>query len=113
MAAASISCDAYPRHTRDLVVVARGMSFEIENQSGVPNPVIPLRAGERVRLVLKNEAPGLLHDFVIPAWNVEVDPIRAGEHREITFAVPDTAGRFEYHCRPHSSLMSGFVEVTR
>jgi plastocyanin len=93
--------------------VARGMTFVLEDRADIPNPVIPLRAGERVRVVLKNEAPGLLHDFVIPAWDVAIEQIRAGERREVTFAVPDRPGRVEYHCRPHSGLMNGFVEVTR
>jgi plastocyanin len=95
------------------VIVARGMSFVNEDHLDVSNPVIQLRAGERVRLTLENEAPGLLHDFVIPGWNVEIPQIRAGEKRDVTFLVPDTPGRFEYRCRPHSEMMKGFVEVTR
>ena len=83
------------------------------DRADVPNPVISLRGGERVRLVLSNEAPGILHDLVIPDWDVEIEPIRAGETRDITFTVPDTPGRFEYRCRPHSAMMTGFVEVTR
>ena len=89
------------------------MTFSLEGGADTPNPVIPLRAGERVRLVLKNEAPGLLHDFVIPEWDIEIEQIRAGESRTVTFTVPETPGRFAYGCRPHSEMMSGFVEVTR
>ena len=89
------------------------MAFLVEGQGDRPNPVIHVRAGERVRLVLRNEAAGLQHDLVIPAWNVEIDELRTGEQAESTFAVPDTPGRFEYRCRPHSAMMSGFVEVTR
>ena len=89
------------------------MSFLVETDAKSPNPVIPLRAGEQVRVVLKNEAPGLLHDFVIPDWDVEIAQIRAGESRDVTFVVPNTPGRFEYRCRPHSEMMSGFIEVTR
>jgi plastocyanin len=98
---------------REVTVVARGMSFIVEDVSTTSNPVIPLRAGERVRFVLRNEAPGLLHDFVIPAWDVTIDQIRAGESRDVTFVVPNTPGRFEYRCRPHAEMMTGFVEVTR
>jgi plastocyanin len=108
----AVAC-SHPGPTREVVVVARGMAFLVENGNGSPNPVIPLRAGEQVRLVLKNEAPGLLHDFVIPDWNVEVDQMRAGESRAVTFTVPDTPGRFAYRCRPHAEMMNGFVEVTR
>lgn len=89
------------------------MQFVLEESPGEANPVIQLRAGERVRLVLKNEAPGLLHDVEIPAWKVQLDQIRAGETADVTFTVPDTPGRTEYRCRPHSELMRGFIEVTR
>ena len=88
------------------------MAFVVEG-SDTHNPVLSFRAGERVRLVLKNEAPGLLHDFVIPQWNVEIEQIRAGESREVTFTVPDTPGRFEYSCRPHAEMMHGHIEVSR
>lgn len=97
---------------REVMLVARGMTFALADSPDAANPVIPLRAGERVRLVLKNEAPGLLHDIAIPAWDVEVNQIRAGETTEVTFTVPDQPGRYEYRCRPHSEMMSGFVEVT-
>ena len=96
-----------------VTVVARGMSFVLPDRADIPNPVISFHAGERVHLVLKNEAPGILHDLVIPEWDVEVQPIRAGESRDVTFTVPETPGRFEYRCRPHSGMMTGFVEVTR
>jgi plastocyanin len=88
------------------------MTFVLANDTEIPNPVIPFRAGERVHLVLKNEAPGLLHDIVIPAFDVEIEQIRAGDSREVTFTVPNRPGRHEYRCRPHSGMMNGFVEVT-
>ena len=88
------------------------MTFVLADEPEVASPVIKLRAGERVRLVLKNEAPGLLHDFQIPEWGVQVTQIRAGETAEVTFTVPSETGRFAYRCRPHSELMKGMVEVT-
>ena len=107
------ACTSHSGPTRELIVTARGMSFVTADQPETANPVITFRAGERVRLILRNEAPGLLHDFVIPAWQVEVPQIRHGESREVVFTVPDTPGRFEYLCRPHSEMMTGFVEVIR
>ena len=109
---AAIGC-GHPGPTREVTLVARGMTFVLADAPASPNPVIPLRAGERVRLILKNEAPGLLHDVEIPAWNVQVDQIRAGEDTAVTFTVPDKPGRHEYRCRPHSEMMHGLVEVTR
>ena len=107
-----IGC-GYSRPARQVTLVARGMTFILEESPGDPNPVIALRAGERVRLVLKNDAPGLLHDVEIPALNVALDQIRAGQAADITFTVPDTPGRHEYRCRPHAEMMHGVVEVTR
>ena len=105
----AISCSGSPR---EIVVIARGMTFVLADEPDEPNPVISMRAGERVRLVLKNEAPGLLHDLGIPEWGVQVTQIRAGESAEVTFTVPTQTGRYEYLCRPHSELMKGVVEVT-
>ena len=99
------------RTPREVTVVARGMTFVLADAPDTPNPVIQLRAGERVRLVLKNEAPGLLHDIQIPAWKVQVDQIRAGQRAEVAFTVPSDVGRYQYRCRPHSELIKGFVEV--
>jgi len=110
-AALSGSCALTPV-PRQVVLVARGMTFMLPDNPDVANPVIPLHAGERVRLVLKNEAPGLLHDVSIPAWDVEIGQIRAGQTAEVTFTVPNQPGRHEYRCRPHAEMMTGFVEVT-
>jgi len=88
------------------------MTFSLADDAQQLNPVIAVRAGERIRLVLKNEAPGLLHDIEIAAWDVQVSQIRAGERADVTFVVPNQPGRYEYRCRPHAEMMSGFFEVT-
>ena len=105
------ACATHPGPTREIVIVARGMTFVLEDAPDVPNPPISLRAGERIRLVLKNEAPGLLHDIVIPDLGVEIEQMRAGETRELTFTVPAAPGRHEYRCRPHADMMRGVVDV--
>jgi plastocyanin len=110
--AAGVGC-SHRLPTREVTLVARGMTFMFAQSPGDSNPVIRLRAGERVRLVLKNEAPGLLHDLEIPALNVQLEQIRAGQSTDSTFTVPNKPGRHEYRCRPHSELMHGIVEVTR
>ena len=106
-----VACVPHPGPAREIVLVARGMSFVLESAPEVANPVISLRARERVRLVLKNEAPGLLHDIVIPDLGVEIEQMRAGETRELTFTVPVKPGRHEYRCRPHAEMMHGVVDV--
>jgi plastocyanin len=105
-------CAVNPPPPREVTLMARGMTFVLATEPETPNPVIPLRAGERVRLILRNEAPGLLHDIAIPEWDVAVTQIRAGESAEVIFTVPNEIGRHEYRCRPHSEMMKGVVEVT-
>jgi hypothetical protein len=111
LCAAVSACSPHPGPTRDIVLVARGMSFVLEDAPELVNPPIRVRAGERVRLVLKNEAPGLLHDIVIPDLGVEIEQMRAGETREQTFTVPAKPGQHEYRCRPHAEMMRGIVDV--
>lgn len=109
--ALSAACAMLSRTPREVTLVARGMTFVLADAPDTPNPVIQLRAGELVRLVLRNEAPGLLHNIQIPAWKIQVDQIRAGQRADVMFTVPSTVGRYQYLCRPHSELMKGFVEV--
>jgi plastocyanin len=88
------------------------MTFALPEQPAASNPTVRLRAGERVRLVLKNEASGLVHDLAIPEWNVTLAAVDAGETSSLTFRVPAKAGQVEYRCQPHAAMMSGVVEVT-
>ena len=106
-----MGCTPHAGPTRDIILVARGMAFVYEDQPQEANPPIQLRAGERVRLVLRNEAPGLLHDIDIPALDVRLEQMRAGESRDVTFTVPAVHGQHEYRCRPHSAMMKGIVEI--
>jgi hypothetical protein len=96
---------------RDIALVARGMTFALADGPDKANPVIPLRSGERVRLVLRNESPGMIHDLAIPAWDVAIASLRTGEQGDVTFSVPSTPGRVEYRCRPHAELMKGVFDV--
>jgi plastocyanin len=105
------ACRSMP--VREVTLVTRGMTFALPEQPDASNPVLHLRGGERVRLVLKNEAAGMIHDVAIPAWNVSVDAIAAGQTATTTFVVPEAEGQVEYHCRPHAQMMNGLVEVTR
>jgi plastocyanin len=87
------------------------MSFVFPSQPDAVNPALRVRAGERIRLVLRNDAPGVRHDVAIPAWDVAVGPIGFGETAQVTFTVPATNERVEYYCRPHATMMRGLVTV--
>jgi plastocyanin len=109
-AATSASCGHAA--AREVTLVARGMTFALPDQPGAANPVLHLRAGERVRLVLRNEAPGLVHDVAIPAWGVATAAVPGGQSTAITFVVPDEAEAVAYQCRPHAAMMTGRIAVT-
>lgn len=97
---------------REIVLVARGMSFYVEG-SDQPNPVLQARAGERLRLVVRNESPGMTHDLAVDTLRVATQPLAAGQIGSLDLQIPDTAGRHEYHCRPHAVMMRGVIEVAR
>lgn len=110
MVVSTISCGRAA--AREVTLVARGMTFVLPEQPDAANPVLRLRAGERVRLVLRNEAAGLIHDLAIPAWGVATDSIPAGQITATTFVVPAEGVAVEYQCRPHATMMTGRIDVS-
>ena len=97
--------------TREVTLVARGMAFYIEGDPSRPNPTIEVKAGERVRIVLRNEDRGMTHDFAVPAVAAAMNAIDWNESGEVTLDVPDTPGAYEYVCRPHVLMMRGTIRV--
>jgi plastocyanin len=99
-------------HTREIRLVVRDMAFYLEGDSR-PNPTIEVRAGERVRVVVRNDERGVNHDFAVPAVHAAVDTLRWNEQGEVTFEVPDVPGTYEYVCRPHLLMMKGTLRVVQ
>jgi plastocyanin len=95
---------------REIRLVARDMTFYLEGQAE-PNPTLRIRAGETVRLVLRNEDEGMTHDFAIPDWGAATRRLDGGEEAAITFRVPDRPAPQTYTCRPHSKIMRGTILV--
>jgi plastocyanin len=95
---------------REIVLVARDMAFYLDGAGG-ENPTLRVRAGEQVRLVLRNEEPGVTHDFAVADWKVATRRLQGRERDTVMFRVPDTRGRHEYLCNPHASMMRGIIEV--
>ena len=96
---------------RQITLVARDMAFYLEGDYTHPNPDIEVKAGERVRIVMRNEERGMTHDFAVPAAAASVDLLEWNERGEVTFEVPATAGAYEYVCRPHLLMMKGILKV--
>ena len=109
-AAGAIVLSARGPAAREIRLVARDMTFYVEGQAD-PNPTLRLRAGETVRLMLRNEDKGMTHDFAIPEWGAVTRRLDGGEEAAITFRVPDRPASQTYTCRPHSKVMRGTILV--
>lgn len=98
-------------NVRDIRIVVRDMAFYVDGATE-PNPTIVLRAGERVRVHLRNEDPGMRHDFAIAAWTVGTKVLEdRGEEDAASFRVPSTRGSETYRCTPHAKMMSGTIRI--
>jgi len=94
---------------REIELTARSMAFYAPGSGA--NPTLAVRPGERVRIVVRNETPGMVHDLAIDAFGVSTPLLNAGETGALEFTAPREAGRHEYVCRPHSVMMRGVIEV--
>lgn len=99
------------RTPREIVLVARGMAFYLEDEGNVPNPTIQVSAGSRMRVVLRNEEPGIAHSFAVPAWGVETRLLQGAGSDTILVEVPAKPGRYDYRCTPHAAMMRGTIEI--
>jgi plastocyanin len=95
---------------RDIQLVGRNMTFYLAGQSDA-NPTLHVRPGERVRITLRNETPGIVHDLAVDAVGVAMSPLKTGETGVLDFRAPDQPGRYDYHCRPHALMMRGVLDV--
>ncbi|MBA2353750.1 MAG: hypothetical protein H0V80_03670 [Acidobacteria bacterium] len=99
-----------PAGTRELHLVVRDMTFFMAGED-TPNPTLRFRAGEQVRLVLRNEDTGMQHDFTVGSWRVASPPLDARQETVLEFRVPERRGTDTYSCRPHAQMMYGTIEV--
>jgi plastocyanin len=95
---------------RVITLEARGMAFRVDGAADA-NPVLRLRGGEEVKVVLRNREPGMTHDFAVPSLKVAIPELKSDQRGEITFRVPAMRGRHQYLCRPHALMMKGTVEI--
>jgi plastocyanin len=96
---------------REIRLVVRDMTFYVEGQPDA-NPAITLRAGEQVRITLRNEDAGMRHDFVVKAWSIGTRVLDArGQETTIAFRVPEEKGTQIYFCTPHSAMMRGTLRI--
>jgi plastocyanin len=96
---------------REITLVARDMSFYLDGDFEHPNPVIAVKAGEHVRIVVRNEERGMKHDFALPVAAARTALLRWNEQGGVTFEAPATPGSYEYLCTLHSAMMKGTLQV--
>jgi hypothetical protein len=101
----------YNDRPREVLIIARGLALTLASDESARNPRITMATGERVRVTLKSEAYGLIHDFQIPAWSVKTDQVRGGESTSVVFIVPPKEGRVKYISSPHAATVNGIIEV--
>jgi plastocyanin len=89
---------------REIVMEARDLAFDGEN------PTIHAEPGERIRLVVTNTDPGVLHSISIPGIDSKVRHIKYGETVSFEITVPG-AGTYEYTCPQHAPKMRGKIVI--
>jgi plastocyanin len=94
----------------EIRLVVRDMTYYAEGSSD-PNPTLTVRRGERVKIVLRNDEPGMTHDFAVRAWNARTARLERGEEGVVQFTAPDRAGLDTYSCTPHAEMMQGTIRV--
>lgn len=89
---------------RTIVLTAKDMKFN------ATNPTINLEPGEWIRLVIRNEDPGMKHDLTIPELGLRSAVIETGETTVLSFRVPKNAF-LTYLCSFHPVSMKGVFSV--
>ncbi len=89
---------------RTIVLTAKGMKFN------ATNPTIDLEPGEWIRIVMRNEDPGMKHDLAIPQLGLRSAVTEAGESTVLSFRVPES-GLLTYLCSFHPISMKGTFYV--
>lgn len=101
-----------PSDAREIVLVARGMSFYNPSSPGLANPVIRVAPGENIRFVLQNEDSGIRHDLAVPDWQARIGELKSGSIGSTMARVPLEPGQTTYVCALHGVMMKGTIEVT-
>jgi len=97
--------------SREMTLVVRDMAFYLEGDSKTPNPTLEIKAGERVRVTLRNQDPGITHDFAVPFLGKAVDQLDWNQSDDVVFTAPKQPGTYQYECQPHRLMMRGTIRV--
>jgi hypothetical protein len=95
---------------REVRLITRDMTFYVEG-SDEPNPTLVFRAGEQVRILLKNEDAGMEHDFSVPGWQTKTRLLSGRGEDSLLITVPAVKGTEAYTCTPHAEMMRGTIRI--
>jgi len=95
---------------RDVHLVIRDMAYYLDGK-GEPNPTLEFQRGERVRLKVTSEDPGMEHDFVVKNWKVAMKSIQGPGEETVNIKIPKRPGTDTYFCTPHAVKMRGTIVV--
>ena len=98
---------------REIVLVARDMAFTraAPGNRARRNPPLGLRSGERIRLVVRNEDRGSVHDLVLEGIGLRTRVLKYGESDALVFQVPEREGTGWYACSFHTRMMRGRLVI--
>jgi plastocyanin len=94
----------------EIHLVVRDMTYYVDGRSD-PNPTLTVRRGEQVKVLLRNEEAGMIHDFAVGAWDARTARLNFREEGAVQFRAPDESGTGTYACTPHSEMMQGTIRV--
>ena len=95
---------ASDRPVREVSLEARRAAFNGDN------PTIEAKAGETLRLVVRNTDPGVRHEIAVPSLGTGTREVDSGE--KVVLDVPlDRPGTYEYVCPLHGAKMKGTIVV--
>ena len=89
---------------REIVLEARDVAF------GGSNPTLSFEPGERVRFVVRNTDPGILHSITLPGIDSRVHHVRYDEQVAFEVTMP-RSGAFDYTCPQHAPKMQGRIVI--
>jgi nitrite reductase (NO-forming) len=98
VAAASVALTVSARTTLSAEAKTNALAVEIKSFSFNPNR-LQVKAGDTVRIVVKNSDP-TLHTFTLPDAGVDVS-VPPGSERLVEFRAP-RPGEYRWYCIPHS-----------
>ncbi len=97
--------------SREITLIAKDMAFYLESDLKTPNPTLDIKAGERVRITLRNQERGIIHDFAVPVLKKSLDQLGWNESDDVVFSAPKKPGTYQYECQPHRLMMRGTIRV--